>query len=80
MVISTFSRWKIGNGIDAKLGSVTSKFHHFQEWKRLEEDDEGKVDMETLLKGVCNKTNLLDIIENFILFDDSTEFLVKIIF
>ena len=27
--------------------------------------------METLLKGVCDKSNLLDILENFILFDDS---------
>ena len=27
--------------------------------------------METLLKGVCEKTNFMDLLENFIVFDDS---------
>lgn len=61
----------LANGIDAKLGSVTSKYEYFHEWKRLDEDEPGVVDMETLLKGVCEKTNFVDIVENFILFDDS---------
>src|SRR5690606_6794004 len=29
------------------------------------------VDMETLLKGVCDRRNFLDLLENFILFDTS---------
>ena len=62
----------LANGVDAKLGSVSSKFEHFNDWKRLEEDAPRVVDMETLLKGVCDKRNLIDLIENFILFDDST--------
>ena len=62
----------LGNGIEAKLGSLSSKFEHFHEWKRLEEEDPGTVDMETLLKGVCDKTNFMDIFENFIVFDDSS--------
>ena len=37
------------------------------------------VDMETLLKGVCNKRNLMDIVENFILFDESSGEAKKII-
>ena len=61
----------LANGVDAKLGSISSRFEHFHEWKRLDEDAEGVVDMETLLKGVCDKSNLLDLLENFILFDDS---------
>lgn len=61
----------LANGVDAKLGSVTSRFEHFHEWKRLAEDQPGVVDMETLLKGVCDKTTLMDLTENFILFDDS---------
>ncbi|MDD5094559.1 MAG: type I restriction endonuclease subunit R [Dehalococcoidia bacterium] len=62
----------LANGVDAKIGSVTSRFEHFQEWKRLAEDDPGVVDMETLLKGVCDKHNFIDLLENFILFDDSS--------
>jgi type I restriction enzyme R subunit len=61
----------LANGVDAKLGSVTSRYEHFHEWKRLAEEQSGAVDMEMLLKGVCEKTNFMDIVENFILFDDS---------
>jgi len=60
-----------GNGEQAKIGSITSRWEHFNEWKRLAEEAPGAVDMETLLKGVCEKRNFLDLVENFILFDDS---------
>jgi len=60
-----------GNGHEAKVGSLTSKWKHFHEWKRLAESEPGVVDMETLLKGVCDRRNFLDLVENFILFDDS---------
>ncbi len=61
-----------GNGEKAKLGAITSEWDHFHEWKRLSEEEPGVVDMETLLKGVCNKRDFMDIIENFILFDDTS--------
>jgi len=69
----------LGNGIDAKIGSVSSKFEHFNDWKRLKENEPGVVDMDTLLKGTCSKTNLMDIFENFTLFDQSSGRLVKIV-
>ena len=47
--------------------------------ERLDEDEPGVVDMETLLKGVCTKSNFLDLFENFILYDDSGEKLVKVV-
>ncbi len=62
----------LANGLDAKLGSVASRFEHFHEWKRLAEDQSGAVDMETLLKGICDKGNFLDLLENFLVFDDSS--------
>ena len=68
-----------GNGEKARLGSITSKWEHFHDWKRLAEDEPGAVDMETLLKGVCNKRNFIDIIENFTLFDESSGLPVKIV-
>lgn len=61
-----------GNGDKARIGSLTSRWEHFHEWKRLAESDRGAVDMETLLQGVCSKANFLDIVENFIVFDDSS--------
>ena len=69
----------LGNGVDAKIGAVSSKYEHFNEWKRLAEEDKGVVDMETLLKGVCDKRNFLDLFENFIVFDDSAGEMTKII-
>ena len=61
-----------GNGEQAKIGSTTSRWGHFHEWRRLAEEEPGAVDMETLLKGVCGKRNFLDLVENFILFDESS--------
>ncbi len=57
-----------------KLRSVlsTAGYEHFHEWKRLSESDHGAVDMETLLKGICNRNNFMDIFENFIIYDDSS--------
>ena len=61
-----------GNGEKAKIGSITSRWEHFHEWKRLAEEEPGAVDMETLLKGICDKRNFMDLVENFILFDESS--------
>ena len=69
----------LGNGVDARIGSFSAPFELFREWKRLDEDDLGVVEMETLLKGVCTKSNFLDLFENFILFDDSTGTVSKIV-
>ncbi|MYD30508.1 MAG: type I restriction endonuclease subunit R [Nitrospira sp. SB0675_bin_23] len=68
-----------GNGEKAKIGSITSKWEHFHEWKRLAEEEPGVVDMETLLKGVCDKRNFMDLIENFIFFDESSSEPKKIV-
>lgn len=67
------------NGHQAKIGSLSSRYEHFNDWKRLEEDEPGVVDLETMLKGVCAKVNFIDILENFILFDDGGERMVKIV-
>ena len=69
----------LGNGVDAKIGSLSSKYEHFNDWKRLEEEEPGVVNMETLLKGVCAKANLLDLFENYTLFDDSSGKLIKVV-
>jgi len=69
----------LGNGVEAKMGSISAKYEHFSDWKRLAEGDKGVVQMETLIKGVCTRANFLDIFENFILFDESTGKLAKIV-
>lgn len=69
----------LGNGIEAKVGSISAQYEHFSDWKRLAEGDKGVVQMETLIKGICTRSNFLDLFENFILFDDSTGKLIKIV-
>lgn len=69
----------LGNGDKAKIGSLSSKYEYFNEWKRLHEEEPGVVDMETLLKGTCSKAHLMDIFENFIVFDESSGNLAKIL-
>jgi type I restriction enzyme, R subunit len=61
----------VSNGDRARYGSITSEWEHFYEWKRQDEVDKGKVDAEILLDGMLAHDRLLDIVENFILFDDS---------
>ena len=61
----------VSNGDHARYGSITSEWGHFAEWKRHDEADKGSVDAERLLNGMLAHDRLLDIIENFILFDES---------
>lgn len=61
----------LSNGIEAKVGTLGSKYEFFHEWKRLAEADQGSVALETMLRGICKKENFLDLFENFILFDHS---------
>ncbi len=61
----------VSNGHRAKYGSVTSGWDHFGEWKRNEESEKGTLDAQLLLDGMLAKEKLLDIVENFILFDAS---------
>ena len=69
----------LANGENAKVGTITAGYEHFHEWKRLSESDQGVVDMETLLKGVCDKKNFMDIFENFIIYDDSSGKQIKVL-
>ena len=69
----------LSNGMEAKVGTLGSKYEFFHEWKRLAEADEGNVALETMLRGICRKENFLDLYENFILYDHSDGRTVKIL-
>ena len=69
----------LSNGVEAKVGTLGSTYEFFHEWKRLKEEDEGSVALETMLRGICRKETFLDLYENFILFDHSDGKTVKIL-
>ena len=59
----------LSNGIQSRIGTVSSGWEHFSEWKKIEREEEPKrVSLEVMLRGTCDRTRLLDIVENFILF------------
>lgn len=69
----------LSNGLEAKVGTLGSPWEFFHEWKRLKEEDEGNVELETMLRGICRKENFIDLLENFILYDHSDGKTAKIL-
>ena len=70
----------LSNGSQTRVGSLTAGWEHFFEWKKIsDEQEQGVVSLETALRGVCDKTRLLDLVENFTLFSDTGGALTKIL-
>lgn len=60
----------LSNGVDTRLGSAFAPWEHFYDWKKVDEEaEQGVVSMETVLRGTCSPERLLDIIENFTVFE-----------
>lgn len=68
----------LSNGLESRVGTLGSPYEFFNEWKRLHEEDAGSVSLETLLRGVCSREALMDLFQNFILFDHFDTPAVKI--
>lgn len=69
----------LSNGSQAKVGSVTAGWEHFADWKRINsEGEQGIISLETLIRGTCGKQQLIDLIENFSLFDEGKGGVAKI--
>lgn len=69
----------LSNGFESKIGAITSKYEHFHDWKRITEEQEGIISLDGILKGVCQKNRMMDLFENFVLFDNSIGSIVKLI-
>ena len=61
----------LSNGSDTRIGSITSAWEHFFEWKRInDEGEQGVVSLETAVRGLCDKARLLDMVGNFIFYEE----------
>jgi type I restriction enzyme R subunit len=59
------------NGTASRVGSLTADWGRWVEWKRIEREDEPRrVSLEVMLRGTCDPTRLLDLVENFTLFSE----------
>ncbi len=62
----------ISDGLEARAGTISSPFSRFQAWKTIDGKKESAAhtsQLETLIRGMLNKTTLLDLIRNFIVFE-----------
>jgi type I restriction enzyme R subunit len=70
----------LSNGSEAKVGSITSDWGHFNDWKKINsEGEEGVISLETVLRATCEPIRFLDILENFLLFMEVRGGIVKIV-
>lgn len=70
----------LSNGSEAKVGSITSDWGHFNDWKKINSEGEGGIiSLETVLRGTCEPIRFLDILENFLLFMEVRGGVVKIV-
>ncbi|MEM2174726.1 MAG: type I restriction endonuclease subunit R, partial [Candidatus Micrarchaeia archaeon] len=61
---------------EAKYGTISSSWEWFKKWRGIKSDDEelkGVSELEILVKGLFQKQRILDIIENFIVFEADSE-------
>ena len=70
----------LSNGADTKVGTITSGWEFFSGWKKINsEGEEGSVSLETVIRGMCSHERLLDIIENFVAFQDLPGGFIKLL-
>jgi type I restriction enzyme R subunit len=70
----------LSNGLDSKIGTFSAPWEHFNEWKKIsDEEEEGKVSLDTIIKGTCEKNRFIDILENFLLYSEAQGKPIKII-
>ncbi len=70
----------LSNGSASLIGSLTSEWEHFVEWKKINsEGEEGVISLETMIRGACDRARLLDITENFILYKEAAGGPVKLV-
>jgi len=70
----------LSNGRESRLGSITSPWEHFSDWKMINSEGEtGIISLDTTIKGTCSPERLLDMVENFILYREVSGGLAKIV-
>lgn len=70
----------LSNGGQTKVGSVTAPWEHFANWKKINsEGEEGVISLDTAIRATCQKDRLLDIVENFTVFQEAPGGLIKIV-
>lgn len=66
----------LSDGINAKVGTITSNIERYMNWRTVDGEDVAPLNMpqyDVLISGMFPKERLLDIIQNFILFQNDSK-------
>ena len=70
----------ISDGIQARTGTITSGWERFMPWRTIAGDrvePKGSLEQEVLIRGIFEKRRFLDLVRNFVVFEDSGKSLAK---
>jgi type I restriction enzyme R subunit len=66
--------------LQARLGTISTPAEHFAEWKTMDPaDSEGRTQLDVLIDGVFEPGRFLDLVRNFVLFEESGAKLSKVV-
>lgn len=68
------------DGIDARVGTISSNDEWFVRWRTMDGENTAPnsiPQLEVLVKGIFDKSRLLDIIKNFIVFESDKDLIIK---
>jgi type I restriction enzyme, R subunit len=79
--LSSFNELLVASdGVEAKLGTLSAGWEWFKPWKTIEGEKIASPrisQLQVLIQGVFNRKRLLDLIRDFIVFEDSGGLLIK---
>jgi type I restriction enzyme R subunit len=70
----------VSDGLGARSGTLTAGWDRFMPWRTIDGKEvapRGSVELEVLLKGVFEKRRFLDLVLNFVVFDDDGAIIAK---
>jgi len=68
------------DGLSARVGSLTANSERFMAWRSVDGENiisKGVPELETLINGLFNKTNLLSMLQSFVVFENTGSELIK---
>ena len=63
----------VSDGLHARVGTLTAGKEWFKPWKTMEDQEPGAAnlpELQVMLEGVCEQSNFLTLLRDFIVFDD----------
>jgi type I restriction enzyme R subunit len=70
----------ISDGIQARVGTITSGLERFMPWRTIAGDTiapKGSLEQEVLIRGIFEKRRFLDLVRHFVVFEDWGQSLIK---